>query len=72
METRLSERELPAVVAVGLQRVVLRYSFRILLNAVDVLSRHVPVDGVLLGPTTSNRIIARYVCNIGCVLQVYC
>ena len=52
LETRLSEREISAVVVVGLQHVVFRYSFRILIKSVDVSSRHVSMEGILLGPMT--------------------
>ena len=41
-----------AVVVVGLHCVVFRYSFRILINSVDVSSRHVSMEGILLGPMT--------------------
>ena len=59
LETRSSERETSAVVVVGLKHVVFRYSFRILLNSVDLSSHHVSMEGVLLGPMTSNRISAQ-------------
>ena len=59
LETRLSEREMSAVVVVGLHCFVFRYSFRIVLHSVNVPSRHVSMEGVLLDPMTSNRITAQ-------------